>query len=189
MAIKLDSATNESVIAYHLIDGPHVFAYKIDAHHAVSNFPLEWSELPWTPEKAAAARSEMEARHNREVEEAKAKGLPVPKDLPPPPPPLDPEDEAALMEYNTAVAEASERLKAAREKAAKKKAEEDQIAADEALVASPPPQPDPTRRRPFGRTGEPTPAEAELMAKRAAAKKAADEKVAADKAAADAGIV
>jgi hypothetical protein len=188
MAIKLESATNEPVTAYHVIDGPKVFPYKVDAHHAISRFPLEWSELPWTPEKAAESRAEMEARHAREVNEAKARGLPVPQDLPPPPPPLEPEDEAALMEYNKAVAEANERLKVAREKAAKKKAEEDQIAADEALVASPPPAPDLTRRRPFGRKGEPTAAEAALMKKRAD-KKAEDEKLAADKKAADAGKV
>jgi hypothetical protein len=136
--------TNQSAIAYHLIDGPKVFPYANDARHAVSNFPLEWSEVPWTAEEAAAARQAMELRYVRAVEEAKAKGLPVPRDLPPLPTPrplLDPEDQAAITEHEHAVAEASERLKVAREKAAKKKAEEDQIAADEALVATPPPQP------------------------------------------------
>lgn len=183
---KLDTATNEAVIAYHVIDGAVSFPYKIDVRHALS-FPLEWSEVPWTLEKAQEARSEIEAQHAAAVEEAKAKGLPVPQELRTPPP-LDPEDEAAIMEHQQAVAEANERLKLAREKAAKKREEEAQLAADEALVASPPPQPDPTRRRPFGRKGEPTPAEIELMQKREA-KKAEDEKLKADKAAADAGTV
>jgi hypothetical protein len=54
--------TNAAVIAYHLIDGPKVFPYANDARHAVSNFPLEWSETPWTGEEAAAARQAMEVR-------------------------------------------------------------------------------------------------------------------------------
>jgi hypothetical protein len=55
-----------------------------------------------------------------------------------------------------------------REKVAKEKAEADQIAADEALVAAPPPQVE--VRRPFGRKGDPTPAEVAAMNKKAAVK-------------------
>jgi colicin import membrane protein len=189
MAIKID--TNQSVIAYHVFDGAHVFPYPTDAHHAVSNFPMEWSETPWTAEDAAASRDALAERHAREVEEAKAQGLPVPKDLPPPPPEPSPEEQAAIMEHAQAVAEANERLKIAREKAAKKKVEEDQIAADEALVASPPPQPDPNRRRPLSpaqirkRAAE-TDEERAAREKAEADKKAADDKVVADKATEDA---
>lgn len=183
MALKLD--TNMAAVAHHIVDGPVTFPYAVDAQSAISRFPDEWSELPWSQQDAAAARQRMVERHAHEVEHAKASGLPVPKDLPPPPPEPTAEEQAAIMEHAQAVAEANERLKVAREKAAKKKAEEDQIAADEALVASPPPRPDPNApRRPFGRKGQPTPAELEQIKKREA-KKAADDKLAADKAAAD----
>lgn len=182
MALKIEP--NNSAVAYHVNDGATVFAYAVDARHAVSNFPMEWSDEPWSFADAQAAREKLAERHARDVEEAKALGLPVPKDLPPLPPEPTPEEQAAIMEHAQAVAEANERLKIAREKAAKRKAEEDQIAADEALVRSLPPQPDPTRKRPFGRPGEPTPAELEQIKKREA-KKAADDKLVADKAEAD----
>lgn len=183
MALKLD--TNMAAVAHHIVDGPVTFPYAVDAQSAISRFPDEWSELPWSQQDAAAARQRMVERHAHEVEHAKASGLPVPKDLPPPPPEPTAEEQAAIMEHAQAVAEANERLKVAREKAAKKKAEEDQIAADEALVASPPPRPDPNApRRPFGRKGQPTPAELEQIKKRDA-KKAADDKIVAEKTAAD----
>jgi hypothetical protein len=139
MTVNLYSATNEPATAYHIADGPKVFAHKMDAYHAVADHPLEWSHAPWTSATIAAARAKMEARHAQEVEEATAQGLPMPPGLPPPPPPLDPEDEAALAEHTKAVADANERLKVARARAARQQAEEDRIAADEMLVVSPPP--------------------------------------------------
>ena len=184
MPIKIDS--NQSAMAFHINDGPVTFPYAIDAHSAVSRFPLEWSADPWTADATAAARQEMEARHAQEVENAKARGLPVPKDLAPLPPEPTPEEQAAIMEHAQAVAEANERLKVAREKAAKARAEAEQIAADEALVASPPPQPDPNARRPRA----PSPAQirkaaATLSPEEQAAKDASDKAVK-DKADADA---
>jgi hypothetical protein len=165
MAIKID--TNQSAVAYHIVDGAVIFPYPIDAHHAVSNFPLEWSEAPWSAEDMAAARKEA--------------GQPVIEPTP--------EEQAAIDEHAKAVAEANARLEAFRKKQAEEQAIADQVAADEALVASPPPRPDPNaRRRPFGRPGEPTPAELEQIKKRekaAADKKAADDKLAQDKADAD----
>ena len=34
-------------VAYHIVDGAVVFPYAVDAHHAVSRFPSEWSRTPW----------------------------------------------------------------------------------------------------------------------------------------------
>lgn len=157
------------VDAFHVIHGL-IRMYAVDANTAVSQHPLEWKRTPWTAEEADAARTELN-------EKAKATGQP----LLPEPDPLTPEEQAAVDEHAAAVAEANERLTAFREKKAAEKAEADQIAADEALVASPPPRPDPTVRRPFGRKGEPTPAELALIEKQNA-KKAEDEKLAQDKA-------
>ena len=165
MAIKID--TNQSAVAYHIVDGAVTFPYAIDAHHAVSNFPLEWSETPWNTEDMAAARKEA--------------GQPVIEPTP--------EEQAAIDEHAKAVTEANARLEAFRKKQAEEKAVADQVAADEALVASPPPQPDPNARRPFGRKGDLTPAEkaaADKAAADKAAKKAADDKLVQDKANADA---
>lgn len=161
MALKIE--TNQSATAYHVIDGAVVFPYAIDAQSAIGRFPQEWSSSPWSAEAMADAR--------------KASGEPVE--------PLTPEEQAAIDEHAAAVAAAAERLAAFREKQAEEKKIADQVAADEALVASPPPRPDPTIRRPFGRTGDPTPAEIEAANKKAA-KKAADDKMVAEKAAADA---
>lgn len=119
MALKLD--TNMAAVAHHIVDGPVTFPYAVDAQSAISRFPDEWSELPWSQQDAAAARQRMVERHAHEVEHAKASGLPVPKDLPPPPPEPTAEEQAAIMEHAQAVAEANERLKVAREKAAKKR--------------------------------------------------------------------
>ena len=165
MAIKID--TNQSATAYHIVTGAFVFPYAIDAQHAIGAHPLEWSETPWTADAAAAARQQLNER-------ATASGEPPIPD----PEPLSAEDQAALDEHNKAVAAAAERLAAYRERKAKEKEEADQIAADEALVATPPPTPDPTIRRPFGRKGEPTAAEI-AAAKKLADKKAADEQAAA----------
>lgn len=152
MSLKIE--TNQSVTAYHIVDGPVLFNYAVDARSAVSRHPLEWSMTPWSQEDADAARARL-----------KDDGRPVPD-----PEPLSPEDQAALDEHNRAVAEAAERLAAYRERKAKEKAEADQAAADEAIVASPPPRPDPNLRRPFGRKGEPTAAEKAQMEKQAAEK-------------------
>lgn len=171
MALKID--TNQSATAFHVTTGATVFPYAIDAQHAISNHPLEWSDTPWSREDADAARKRL-------ADNAKAEGLPPP----PEPAPLSAEDQQAIDEHNKSVAEAQDRLNAYY----KKKADDDeiarQVAADEALVASLPPAPDPTIRRPFGRTGDPTPAEIKMTADRAA-KKAAEDKAVKDKADAD----
>lgn len=172
MALKID--TNQSATAYHITQGAVLFPYAIDAQHAISAHPLEWSDAPWS-------RADADASRQRLAENAKANGLPPP----PEPEPLSEEDQAAIDEHNKAVAEAAERLAAYRAKKAAESEEAAQIAADEALVASPPPQPDPTIRRPFGRPGEPTPAELEQIKKREA-KKADDERIKREKAEADA---
>ncbi|MDI3563556.1 hypothetical protein [Bradyrhizobium sp. Arg816] len=163
--MKID--TNQAVVAYHIVDGPVTFAYPVDAQHAVSSHPNEWSSSPWSQEDAAAAR-----------EKLADDGRPVPE-----PEPLSPEDQAELDAYNKAVAEAAERLAAYNAKKAAEKADADQVAMDEAIVASAPPRPDPARR-PFGRKGEPTPAEVKQMEKQAA-DKADRERIQKEKADAD----
>lgn len=157
MSLKI--AANMSAVVHHIVDGAVTFPYAIDAHSAVSRFPNEWSHEPWSYEAAAKARAEI----GEEIE------------------PLSAEEQAALDDHAKAVAEANERLKAFRQKKAAEKSEADQVAADEAMVKSAPPRPDLAARRPFGRMGDPTPAEVELMRKRAE-KKAADDKMVREKA-------
>jgi hypothetical protein len=164
---------------YHITDG-HAVVAEIDGNTAVSQHPLEWSKTPWTAEEAAAARAEMKRRY----EEAQAAGRPLPSPPPPEPVPPTPEEQAAIDEHARAVAEARERLDAFYARKAKEKEEADQVARDEILVNSPPPQPDPAARRPFGRQGEPTPAEKAMMEK-TAAKKAEEDKMIKDKVDAD----
>lgn len=198
MAIKIDS--NMAAVAYHVIDGRTDFPYAIDAHSAVSRFPGEWSFAPWSAADAAVARETLTERYARETEEAKAKGLPPPAPLPEPVQPT-PEEQAAIDDHAKAVAEANERLKAFRADQAEKQKIADQVAADEALVASAPPTPDPTIRRPTAKEKRAeflklTPEEqaeadrriglAAVPAPAEIAKKAADDKIVADKAAADA---
>lgn len=166
MSLKID--TNMSAVAYHIVDGPVTFQYRVDAQNAISTHPLEWSDSPWTAQDAQAARSRLESE---------GKTLPPAVEL-------SPEDQAAVDEHNKAVAEAAERLAAYHKRKAEEKAEADLVAADEALVASAPPRPDPTVRRPFGRTGEPTPAELAQIQKREA-KRVEDERIAKEKADAD----
>lgn len=166
----------DMVDVYHVTDG-HSRMAAIDANTAVSQHPNEWRKAPWTPDEAAAAREDMRRRYD----EAKAAGQPLPPAPPPEPAPLTPEEEAAVDEHNRAVAEAKERLDAFYARKAKEKEEADQVARDEAIVSSPPPRPDPTIRRPFGRKGEPTAAELAQIEKQNA-KKAADEKLVQDKA-------
>lgn len=139
MSLKISA--NQSAVAHHIVDGPFTFPYAIDAHSAVSRFPNEWSHEPWSREAEAKARQEM---GQPEVE-------------------MTAEEQAAIDAHAKAVAEANERLKAFREKKAEEKKEADQIAADEALVKSPAPRPDPAAKRPFGRKGEPTPAELKMV--------------------------
>lgn len=183
MALKID--TSMSAVAYHVIDGPQTFTYAVDAQSAIARFPDEWSDSPWTQAEADDARKRAEERHAKEVDDAKARGVSPPAPLPPPPAPPTPEEQAAIDDHAKAVAEANERLTAFRKKQAEERAIAEQVAADEALVASPPPRPDPNApRRPFGRKGEPTPAELKQMEK-AAAKKADDERIAREKAVAD----
>lgn len=171
--------------AHHVTQG-QVVMYKVDAHSAAANFPDEWSLTPWDPQSAAESRQRIADRHAAEVEEAKAKGLQPPASpLPPEPPPLTPEEEAAIEQYNAAVAEAQQRLDAWREEQAKRKAELDQIAADEALIAQGPPQPDPNRRRPLAGTAK---ANAERKAAADAERKAEEDRLAAEKATADRGV-
>jgi hypothetical protein len=162
MSLKID--TNQSAIAHHVFDGAVVFPYAIDAHMAVANHPLEWSETPWSSEDTARSRKLLGER-----------GVPLPEEVE-----MSEEDRAALDQYNADVAAAKERLEVSRKERAERLAEEAQIAADEALVNSPPPRPDPTIRRPFGRKGEPTPAELEQIRKREA-KKEEDERIAREK--------
>ena len=38
--------------AYHVVDGPFTFKFAVDAKHAVSKFPAEWSRTPWPAEDA-----------------------------------------------------------------------------------------------------------------------------------------
>lgn len=161
---------NNSATAHHIVHGATLFPYAIDAVMAVGQHPLEWSAVPWTPEREAEARAKLNAHR----EDLGHDPLPEPE-------PLSPEDQAAFDEHNKAVAAAAARLAEYHAKKAEEKRIADQVAADEALVASPPPKPDPTIRRPFGRKGDPTPAERAAFEK----KQAADAKVSADKADAD----
>lgn len=161
---------NNSAIAYHIVHGAFAFAYAIDAQMAVGQHPLEWSAVPWTAEREADARQRLNERN----EELNMPPLPAPE-------PLSPEDQAALDAYNDAVSAAAARLAEHQKKRAAEEEIARQVAADEALLSSPPPRPDPTIRRPFGRKGDPTPAERAAFEK----KQAADAKVTADKAEAD----
>jgi hypothetical protein len=152
MAIKIDS--NMSAVAYHIVDGPQDFPYAVDAQSAVGRHPLEWSMQPWTAEASDAARKQLADRYERDAAIAKSRGLPPPVapawlDAEPVQP--TPEEQAAIDEHAKAVAEAAERLNKRRAELAKQKEIDDQVAADEALVASPPPRPDPTAPRPLSK--------------------------------------
>jgi hypothetical protein len=169
--------------AYHYQNGL-TRMYAVDANMAVAQHPEEWSFTPWSADDAAAARKAVEERHAKEVEAAKAAGAAPPAPLPPEPLPPTPEEQAAIDVHNQAVSEAKERLAKFYEEEKKRKEIEDQVAADKAMVASPPPQPDPNARRPFGRKGEPTEAEKAMMAKKAE-KDAEAERIAKEKAETD----
>jgi|GEM_PF-4016085 len=130
--------TNKPVTAYHIVTGAQVFPYAVDAMHAIGNHPMEWSASPWSREDAEVARKQVNARNESE-------GVPPL----PAPAPLSPEDQKALDEHNKAVAEAADRLKAYYARKAEEEKVAAQVAADEALIASTPPQPDLTVRRPL----------------------------------------
>jgi hypothetical protein len=159
MSLKIE--VNNSATAYHIVEGAVLFPYAVDARHAVSQHPKEWKATPWSADEMAEARR---AAGEPEVE-------------------LSPEDQAALDEHQRAVDEANERLAKFRADQEEKRILADQVAQDEAIVNSAPPTP--TFKRPFGRPGEPTPAELEQIKKREA-KKADDERIAREKATADA---
>ena len=150
--MPLKIGTNQSATAHHIIDGPVHFPYAVDAHHAIGTHPFEWSADPWTQESAAIARQ----RFNDRAEQTG--NAPLPEPLVP-----TPEEQAAIDEHAKAVAEANERLAEFRRMKAREKEYFDRVAADEALVASPPPRPDPNVRRPFGRKGPLTPAEQRMV--------------------------
>ena len=150
MAINIDS--NMSAVAFHIVTGRQDFPYAVDAQSAVGRHPLEWSYEPWTAEASTNARKQMSDNYDRDVQNAKARGLPPPVKpawLDAEPLVATPEEQAAIDEHTKAVAAASERLAKRRAELAKQKEIDDQVAADEALVASPPPQPDPDARRPL----------------------------------------
>lgn len=125
MSIKISA--NQSAVAHHIIDGPTVFPYAIDAHSAISRFPGEWSKEPWSRAQEAKARE--------------SAGQPMPE--------VTAEEQAEIDAHAQAVEEANERLKAFREKKAAEKAEADQIERDEALVKSPAPRPQPRINKPL----------------------------------------
>lgn len=129
--------SNISSTIHHIIDGPITFPYAVDAHSAVSRFPAEWSYEPWSIDATSKAMQDA----GMEVQ------------------PLSAEEQAEVDEHTKAVAAANDRLKAFRDKKAAEKEESDQIASDEAVVKSPSPI-----KRPFGRKGQPTPAELKMIA-------------------------
>lgn len=166
-------------VAHHIDQGA-VTMYAVDAAAAVSNHPDEWSNTPWPAADVAAWRSARDeaykeelARYKEAVQAAKDAGLPPPPPLAPPPRPLiEPSArQKSEIELDTkARAEAAERVRVQTEEDEKKRIKDEQIAADKALLASPPPQPDPNERRPFGRSGPMTQAERDAAQKRTDAK-------------------
>lgn len=143
MAMKID--TNMAAVAHHVETGPFEFPYAIDAHSAVARFPDEWSFAPWSEADASAARA---ARHERLTAQAAQDGLPAPAPPVPPPEPT-PEEKAAIDEDTKARADAAAIVKAAEEAERKRVEEAEKVGAAKALLASPPPRPDPNARRPL----------------------------------------
>jgi len=158
--------------AHHINNGP-VVMYPVDARLAVAQHPDEWSLSPWSPEDASAARKRL---HERRVAAAQAAGEDPP--APPAEPQMTDADRAEFEEWKAARAKAKQILDAAKAEEAKRLAKEEEISQAEAVLASPPPRPDPNRR--------PLTGAAKANAERkAAADKAAAEKAAKDKAEAD----
>lgn len=164
-------------VAYHIEDGAKTM-YAVDAQSAVQSHPAEWSWVPWPLQAAAEYRSKREAAHKAATDEAKAAGQPAPAPLPPPPPVPTEAEKAEMAADAKARADAAALVAAQDKKDEEARVAAEKVAAAKALLASPPPVPDPTARRPFGRPGEPTAAERDMMEKRA--KAAADAKAKAD---------
>src|SRR4051812_57117 len=115
MSLKID--TNMSAVAYHIVDGPVTFQYRVDAQHAVSSHPNEWSDTPWSQEDADAARAKMDEA-----------GTPLAPAVE-----LTPEDQEALDEHNRAVADAAKRLADYRARKEAERLEAEQVKQDELL--------------------------------------------------------
>src|SRR6185436_19980291 len=113
--------------AYHIRDGRVDFPYAIDANSAVASHPDEWSFAPWPPDEAAKRREKFGYED------------------PPAPTPAEMKELSSDAKEREA---AAKRLKEYDDRQAKLKADEDQAARDRALLASPPPSPDPNIRRP-----------------------------------------
>lgn len=140
--------------AYHIAQGRVDFPYAIDANSAVASHPGEWSFAPWPQEEAAKQRAAFGYED--------------------PPPPS--KDEMKQLSADAKEREAAaRRLQAYEEQQARLKADEDQAARDRALLASPPPQPDPNVRRPVSESRRAA-AVAETQTRRAEADRAAAEK-------------
>lgn len=137
---------------YHIESGANRLP-AVDAASAVSQHPGEWSNDPWEPAEAAKARK---ARHDEQVAIAKQQGVEPP--LPPAEPHVSDEDKEMLSADAKGRKEALDRI--VKYEADKKVADDRdaQYKQDKALIASPPPAVD-TSRRPFGRPGQMTPAE------------------------------
>jgi hypothetical protein len=153
--------------------------YSVDARQAAASHPDEWSLTPWDPQSADEARKRA---HERRVAAAKAAGQPEPP--PPVEPELDDEDRAAFEQWKADREKAREVLDAAAKEQAEKDAKAAQVAEAQAIVESPPPQPDPTRRRPLQGAAK---ANADRSAERKAAEKAAADKAEADRLAGNVG--
>lgn len=168
MALKIDENAMMTT-GYHVNDGPKQM-YLVDARMAASAHPEEWSMTPWAPDDASAARARL---HDRRVAEAKAAGQQPPPDLVEPV--LSDEDKAAFDEWKASRDKAQAVLDAAAKEQAEADAKTAALADAQAAADAPPPQPDPTRRRPL------TGAAATKSAEKAARDRAAADKAAADK--------
>jgi hypothetical protein len=166
MALKISDSMMTT--AFHVTDGP-VEMYGVDANHAVSRHPDEWSLTPWDPQTAAEARRRV---HDRKVAEARDRGHAEPAPLVEVE--MTEEDRVAFEEWKANRDAALERLAAVEREEAEKRERDTQIATDKAIVASAPPQPDPARR--------PLAGAAKANAERKAARDEADRKSAEDKA-------
>src|SRR5712671_5507680 len=72
-------------VVYHIDQGAETM-YAADATAAVTRFPDEWSNKPWSVEDSNAARARRKQAHAAAVEDAKAANAPLPPPLPPDPP-------------------------------------------------------------------------------------------------------
>lgn len=171
MALKIDE-NQMMTTAHHVNDGAKQM-YLVDARMAVAQHPDEWSHQPWAPEDASAARQRL---HERRVAQAKAVGDPEPE--PPVEPELDEEDRRQFEEWKANRDKAAEIVAAAEKEQAEKDAKAAEIATAKAIVETPPPQPDPLRRRPLAGA-------AKANAERTAQRRADEDRTRADERAAD----